>query len=472
MLLGKEFEESGDDSSDVRNAVVAGILRGLQRITDQTPESLINHLREGMELIEAQAKANDDSVTIREIRRINQEIGKPEAQEAIRHSFEKIRELTQPIYDKKIDNIAKIQEVAKALGRGAAIIDAALLVDKVADSVGEGDYAQAAEDIGVTAAASVLGGAVAALAVGFVSGLGVSGGLLVGVGVLAAAITATAVSLVFPDTIDYLSSQLTELLVRVDPLNLFPDSEGNVFSRLWDFFTGDNPFDNPLISPLIIDLDGDGVELTSLGNSQTHFDLDGNGFAQRTGWVTGDDAFLAIDRNGDGKINDINELFGNANTDGFTELSELDTNNDGVIDANDAAFASLMLWQDRDGDGVTDEGELISLTDAGIISIDLQATAIDETNNGHDVSHRSRVMMDDGSERTIDDVWFANDRSDTQRIAGDDEAPAGGLASEGIPYLCSLAQITDLQNASIGTLCGIKLTSCRRNAFKMHGVVS
>ena len=253
---------------------------------------------------------------------------------------------------------------------------------------------------------------------------------------------------------------------------LDPSVDDGFFEGIWSFFNPDNPFDNPLISPLIIDLDGDGVELTSLGNSQTHFDLDGNGFAQRTGWVTGDDAFLAIDRNGDGKINDINELFGNANTDGFTELSELDTNNDGVIDANDAAFASLMLWQDRDGDGVTDEGELISLADAGIASIDLQATAIDETNNGHDVSHRSRVMMDDGSERTIDDVWFANDRSDTQRIAGDDEAPAGGLASEGIPYLCSLAQITDLQNASIGTLCGIKLTSYRRNAFKMHGVVS
>ena len=222
-----------------------------------------------------------------------------------------------------------------------------------------------------------------------------------------------------------------------------PDAESNIYDDDWVFDGDGDIFEDPFISPLIIDMDNDGVELTALSDSQTHFDLDGNGFAQRTGWVTGDDAFLAFDRNGDGKINDIHELFGNATIDGFTELSQLDTNSDGVMDANDAMFASLTLWQDRDGDGVTDDGELMSLADAGIVSIDLNAQELDEMNNGHDVSHRSSVTMTDGTQKQIDDIWFDNDRSDTQRVGSE-----GDVVADDVPYLRGLGQIADLQYAA------------------------
>ncbi|TDQ52352.1 M48 family metallopeptidase [Phaeovulum veldkampii] len=64
--------------------------------------------------------------------------------------------------------------------------------------------------------------------------------------------------------------------------------------------------------PLVIDLDGDGVELVSRANSNAYFDLDGDGFAEQTGWVKPDDGLLAVDRNGNGSIDDISELFGSA----------------------------------------------------------------------------------------------------------------------------------------------------------------
>jgi hypothetical protein len=125
-------------------------------------------------------------------------------------------------------------------------------------------------------------------------------------------------------------------------------------------------------SPLVLDLDGDGIELISLDNTQAYFDLDANGFATRTGWVNRDDGLLAIDRNGDGIINNGSELFGNTNgfAHGFESLMTYDSNLDGVIDNQDAAFDDLLIWRDFDQDGETDAGELSSLTEpvAGRIS--------------------------------------------------------------------------------------------------------
>ena len=83
----------------------------------------------------------------------------------------------------------------------------------------------------------------------------------------------------------------------------------------------------PPSCPLILDLDGDGIELTSLEDSTVHFDIDGDGFREATGWLQSDDGLLVLDRNNDGYINDISELFGNQTTGGFTELQVLDSRN-------------------------------------------------------------------------------------------------------------------------------------------------
>ena len=110
-----------------------------------------------------------------------------------------------------------------------------------------------------------------------------------------------------------------------------------------------------------------------------------------------------------GRIDDISEVFGNATTEGFTELAELDSNDDGIISAADARVADIKLWRDADGDGRTDEGELISLTEGGITQIDLGATKLDGVEReGNRIFHTSQVTFADGSTTGIDDVWFKN----------------------------------------------------------------
>jgi hypothetical protein len=124
-----------------------------------------------------------------------------------------------------------------------------------------------------------------------------------------------------------------------------------------------------LRDPLVLDLDGDGVEVTALAGSSVHFDFDQDGFAERTGWVSPDDGILVIDRNGNGIVDGAAELFGSATQDGFEVLEALNTNGDGVIDAQDEDFAELRIWQDADGDGVSDAEELITLQEADIVAI-------------------------------------------------------------------------------------------------------
>ena len=127
---------------------------------------------------------------------------------------------------------------------------------------------------------------------------------------------------------------------------------------------GQDPFTDPPVSPLVLDLDGDGLDLIDRASSHAYFDLDANGFAEHTAWIGSDDSLLARDLNGNGRIDDRTELFGatNASTaqsvNGFTELAALDSNGDGQIDSADSGFNELVIWRDGDGDGLTNGGEL------------------------------------------------------------------------------------------------------------------
>lgn len=131
------------------------------------------------------------------------------------------------------------------------------------------------------------------------------------------------------------------------------DESGGFFNWLIGLFI------SPPVSPLVIDLDGDGIELTALEGSEAYFDLNVDGFAERTGWVGSDDGLLAYAVNGNGVIDDNSELFGNMTgyDNGFAQLSELDSNSDGVVDANDTSFDQLLVWRDFDQDGSSDIGD-------------------------------------------------------------------------------------------------------------------
>ena len=136
------------------------------------------------------------------------------------------------------------------------------------------------------------------------------------------------------------------------------------------------------VSPLILDLDGDGVETLSY-TSGIFFDHDGDGFAEETGWVGKDDGLLVWDRNGNGQIDDGSELFGNnaylpgggRASDGFAALALFDSNGDGKIDANDERFHELRVWRDSNSSAGVDAGELMTLSEANVRSIDLATPA-------------------------------------------------------------------------------------------------
>ncbi|MCB1557220.1 MAG: hypothetical protein KDJ15_07915, partial [Alphaproteobacteria bacterium] len=163
------------------------------------------------------------------------------------------------------------------------------------------------------------------------------------------------------------------------------------------------------VCPLVLDLNGDGVSLTNL-NDGVRFDMTGDGVAEQTAWVSGGDGLLVWDRNGDGQINDISELFGSHDTDGFTILSAYDGNGDGVIDAQDDIWSGLMVWVDSSHDGVSQGGELESVMAHGIAAINL--TTVQEQDhylNGNLVSHTGSFSYEDGGAGTVVDAWFVNE---------------------------------------------------------------
>ncbi len=134
--------------------------------------------------------------------------------------------------------------------------------------------------------------------------------------------------------------------------------------------------------PIVLDLDGDGFEFTDVARG-ANFDLLANGQRQRTAFVTGGDALLALDRNGNGRVDDGAELFGDQRgaANGFEELRKLDSNGDGIIDVNDDRFGDLRLFRDN-GNGRTERGELLRLAEAGVSAIDLNYANRDEATSG------------------------------------------------------------------------------------------
>jgi hypothetical protein len=166
-------------------------------------------------------------------------------------------------------------------------------------------------------------------------------------------------------------------------------------------------------TPLVLDLNDDGIHTTSL-NAGVQFDILDTGSRIPTGWVGANDGLLVRDLNGDGLINSGAELFGSSTVlpdgtraqDGFQALGALDSDNNGVIDGFDRVFGELRVWQDVNQDGVSQSDELHTLDDLSIKSISLGFTPVSQDDAGNWIGLESTYQTTDEEIHKLVDVWF------------------------------------------------------------------
>ncbi|MET0437516.1 MAG: DUF5801 repeats-in-toxin domain-containing protein [Devosia sp.] len=206
--------------------------------------------------------------------------------------------------------------------------------------------------------------------------------------------------------------------------------------------------------PLVLDLDNNGYTFSSL-NEGAAFDLDADGKIDQLAWNSSNDGILAYDVDGNGTIDNGSELFtpwfnGGNFVNGSAALASLDTNSDGVIDANDEAFNKLQIWQDLNGDGISDAGELKSLADHGITSLSASTAATNGSIDGQAIVGEGTFTRADGTTGGYVEV-------ELDIVSGGGEAPVQGetiFGTDGDDFLVG----TDGDDIIIGGLGNDTLT--------------
>lgn len=186
----------------------------------------------------------------------------------------------------------------------------------------------------------------------------------------------------------------------------------------------EDPTDGPIVqgcapgcgSPIVIDLDQRGYKFTNIDDG-VFFDLTPGGMIERVAWTSigGGDAFLALDRSGNGSIDDGTELFGDstpqppsAAPNGYRALAVFDTlaaggDGDGQITAVDSIFGALRLWIDRNHDGVAQSDELSTLASQDVVSISLDyVESRRRDRHGNELRYASVVQRTGDTTQAVD----------------------------------------------------------------------
>ncbi|AOX01398.1 hypothetical protein BJP34_19890 [Moorena producens PAL-8-15-08-1] len=158
-------------------------------------------------------------------------------------------------------------------------------------------------------------------------------------------------------------------------------------------------------SPIAFDLNGDGIQTLSIEKG-VEFDMVNSGGKVNTGWLSGEDGFLAIDNDGDGEISSRAELFGGGVGDGFAKLASFDSNGDGLVNQDDALFGELKVWQDSNENGITDQGELLSLESKGITDLNTAYTNVFSTDAMGNIHGEHSTAVLNGNTINMVDVYF------------------------------------------------------------------
>lgn len=201
---------------------------------------------------------------------------------------------------------------------------------------------------------------------------------------------------------------------------------------------------------LVINLQGAGITSFNMSKPYIYFDFDNDNFAERTGWISKKDAFLAVDKNNNSRIDNGNELFGNAQESGFEELNKYDDNKDFRIDSKDKVFYKILIWCDLNQDGLATKEELKNLAYYEIMSINLNKrkefieqgdNIITEVSNCKRKQHFNFYPWK--SEYTIANITFKTDKIYT-RYNGNYSLKVSTI---NLPWLRGYGRVPDLQLA-------------------------
>lgn len=288
----------------------------------------------------------------------------------------------------------KLGPIGAALGFGLATVNAI-------SAYNEGNE-QKAKDIMtqfvVDEVGSIIGGSFGATVGGVAIGLFTLGGLTIAAPVAIAVIAVASIAGAFAgsELATYLYNEFDDIYDKMYdftqklsklPIEILMDIIQDI-DHVFDFIATQIK----MADPLVLDTNKDGfISTIALEDSNAYFNISGDQREERVGWIKPEDALLVYDKNENNQIDGFSEVFGNENISGFDELRYIaDSNNDGKIDRQDELYSKLQTWHDYNGDGKLDEGELKSLKEEGVSSINLDVFSTNIELNGNILTEASK----------------------------------------------------------------------------------